>query len=58
MGTTQESEYDPFAAFSDVVAGTTRDPYTDFIAKRRDTPVWKGNVMPVDFLPEGIEVEP
>jgi cytochrome P450 len=40
------------------VAGTTRDPYTDFIAKRRDTPVWKGNLMPMDFLPEGIEVEP
>ena len=58
MSTTQESEYDPFAAFSDVVAGTTRDPYTDFIAKRRDTPVWKGNLMPMDFLPEGIEVEP
>jgi cytochrome P450 len=58
MTTTQESEYDPFAAFSDVVAGTIRDPYTDFIAKRRDTPVWKGHTMPMDVLPEGIEVEP
>jgi cytochrome P450 len=58
MTTTQESEYDPFEAFSDVVAGNTRDPYPDFIAKRRDTPVWKGDLMPMDFLPEGIEVEP
>ena len=57
MSTAQESDYDPFAAFVDVVAGTTRDPYTDFIEKRRDTPVWKGNLMPLDFLPEGIEVE-
>src|SRR3984957_11149961 len=58
MSTNHGAEYDPFAAFSDVVAGTTRDPYTDFIAKRRDTPVWKGNLMPMDFLPEGIEVAP
>jgi cytochrome P450 len=58
MTTTQESEYDPFAAFSDVVAGTTRDPYTNFIVKRRDTPVVKGHTMDVDALPEGIEVEP
>ncbi len=57
MSTTQESDYDPFAAFVDVVAGSTRDPYSDFITKRRDTPVWKGNLMPMDFLPEGIEVE-
>jgi cytochrome P450 len=55
---TAESEYDPFAAFSDVVAGTIRDPYTDFIAMRRDTPVVKGHTMPLDALPEGIEVEP
>ena len=58
MTTTKESNYYPFEAFSDVVAGTTRDPYPDFIAKRRDTPVWKGELMPSDFLPEGIEVEP
>jgi cytochrome P450 len=58
MTTTKDSEYDPFAAFSDVVAGNTRDPYPDFMAKRRDTPVWKGDLMPMDFLPEGIEVEP
>ena len=36
MTTTKESNYDPFEAFSDVVAGTTRDPYPDFIAKRRE----------------------
>ncbi len=58
MSATDEQEYDPFAAFSDVVAGDTRDPYPDFIAKRRDTPVWKGDLMPMDFLPEGIEVAP
>jgi cytochrome P450 len=54
---TQEQEYDPFAAFVDVISGNTRDPYTDFIAKRRDNPVWKGSLMPMDFLPEGIDVE-
>jgi cytochrome P450 len=54
---TQEQEYDPFAAFVDVISGTTRDPYADFIVKRRDTPVWKGSLMPMDFLPEGIDVE-
>src|SRR6202167_5524502 len=58
MTTTEEQEYDPFTAFSDVVAGNNRDPYPDFIAKRRDTPIWKGSLMPMDFLPEGIEVEP
>jgi cytochrome P450 len=58
MNITEEPEYDPFTAFVDVVAGDTRDPYPDFIAKRRDTPVWKGDLMPMDFLPEGIEVEP
>lgn len=58
MSDTEEQEYDPFAAFVDVVAGDTRDPYPDFIAKRRDTPVWKGDLMPMDFLPEGFDVEP
>ena len=27
MTTADAQEYDPFAAFDDVVAGTTRDPY-------------------------------
>jgi cytochrome P450 len=58
MSTAPEQEYDPFSAFSDVVAGDTRDPYPDFITKRRDSPVWMGQLMPLDFLPEGIEVEP
>ncbi|HEX3793333.1 MAG TPA: cytochrome P450 [Acidimicrobiales bacterium] len=58
MTNTAEQEYDPFTAFVDVVAGDTRDPYPDFIAKRRDTPVWKGDLMPMDFLPEGFDVEP
>ena len=57
MSETQEQEYDPFAAFVDVISGDTRDPYTDFIAKRRDTPIWKGSLMPMDFLPEGIDIE-
>jgi cytochrome P450 len=58
MSTATGEEYDPFAAFVDVVAGDTRDPYPDFARRRRDTPVWKGTLMPMDFLPEGIEVEP
>jgi cytochrome P450 len=58
MSTATGEEYDPFAAFVDVVAGDTRDPYPDFARMRRDTPVWKGSLMPMDFLPEGIEVEP
>ena len=58
MTTAGDTEYDPFAAFNDVVAGDTRDPYPDFIAKRRDTPVWKGELMNLDFLPEGFDVEP
>jgi cytochrome P450 len=53
----QEQEYDPFTAFVDVISGDTRDPYPDFAIKRRDTPVWKGSMMPMDFLPEGIDVE-
>jgi len=58
MAITEESEYDPFEAFSDAIAGTTRDPYPDFIIKRRDSPMWLGELMPADALPEGIEVEP
>ena len=50
--------YDPFTAFDDVVAGTTRDPYPDLAAKRRDTPVTKGMTISPDALPEGIDVEP
>jgi cytochrome P450 len=52
-----EQEYDPFTAFVDVISGDTRDPYPDFALKRRETPVWKGSLMPMDFLPEGIDVE-
>jgi cytochrome P450 len=55
---TQEQEYDPFAAFDDAVSGTTRNPYPDFVERRRDTPVWQGHLMSLDFLPEGIEIEP
>ena len=57
MSETQEQEYDPFTAFEDVISGDTRDPYADFRAKRRDTPIWKGSLMPMDFLPEGIDIE-
>jgi cytochrome P450 len=57
MTDTQEQEYDPFTAFVDVISGDTRDPYPDFAEKRRTTPVWKGSLMPMDFLPEGIDVE-
>ena len=58
MVDTQEQEYDPFAAFVDVVSGSTRDPYPDFAEKRRNSPVWKGRLMSMDFLPEGFEGEP
>ena len=58
MAMSDAQEYDPFAAFDDVVAGTTRDPYPDLAVKRRDTPVTKGMTISPDALPEGIEVEP
>ena len=58
MALSDAQEYDPFAAFDDAVAGTTRDPYPDLKAKRRDAPVQKGLTMNPDSLPEGIEVEP
>ena len=57
--TTSDAEnYDPFAAFTDVVAGTTRDPWPALAEKRRATPVSKGLTMPSDALPEGFDVEP
>ena len=58
MAMSDAQEYDPFAAFDDVVAGTTRDPYPDLAVKRRDTPVTKGMTISPDALPEGIDVEP
>ena len=42
MAMSDAQEYDPFAAFDDVVAGTTRDPYADLSLKRRTTPVAMG----------------
>jgi len=58
MAKSDAQEYDPFAAFDDVVAGTTRDPYADLAVKRRRTPVALGMTMSPDALPEGIDVEP
>ena len=58
MALSDAQEYDPFSAFDDVVAGTTRDPYPDLVAKRRDTPVHKGLTISPDALPEGFDVEP
>src|ERR1700721_2736297 len=58
MALSDAQEYDPFSAFDDTVAGTTRDPYPDLMAKRLDAPVQKGLTMNPDSLPEGIEVEP
>jgi cytochrome P450 len=58
MTTSEAQNYDPFAAFTDVVAGTTRDPWPALAAKRRDAPVSKGLTMPRDALPEGFDVEP
>ena len=56
--TSDAENYDPFAAFTDVVAGTTRDPWPALAEKRRATPVSKGLTMPSDALPEGFDVEP
>ncbi len=58
MAMSDAQEYDPFAAFDDVVAGTTRNPYPELAARRRDAPVSKGFTMSPDVLPEGIDVEP
>ena len=58
MTTADAQEYDPFAAFDDVVAGTTRDPYPGLARTRRETPVVKGFVMSPDVLPEGFEARP
>jgi cytochrome P450 len=58
MTTSEAQSYDPFAAFTDVVAGTTRDPWPTLADKRRDAPVSKGLTMPADALPEGFDVEP
>jgi cytochrome P450 len=58
MAMSDAQEYDPFAAFDDVVAGTTRDPYPDLAVKRRESPVAMGHAMSPDVLPEGIDAEP
>ncbi len=58
MVTSDAQEYDPFAAFDDIVAGTSRDPWPDLAAKRRDAPVSKGLTIPPDVLPEGFSAEP
>ena len=55
---TDAQPYDPFTAFDDVVAGTTRDPYPALVEKRRDTPLAKGFTMSPDVLPEGFDLEP
>lgn len=57
--TTSDAQgYDPFVAFTDVVAGTTRDPWPALAEKRRVAPVSKGLTMPSDALPDGFDVEP
>lgn len=56
-GPPAQDDYDPFAAFEDVVAGDVRDPYPDFARRRREEPVWKGSFMNPDILPEGVEIE-
>ena len=58
MALSDAQEYDPFAAFDDAVAGTTRDPYPSLAVKRRDTPVRKDMAISPENLPEGIDVEP
>ncbi len=51
MTTTENKDYDPFAAFVDVVSGDTRDPYPELARLRRESPIWRGNLQPMDFLP-------
>ena len=58
MLTSDAQEYDPFAAFDDVVAGTTRDPWPELARRRREEPVSKGLTIPADVLPEGYSPEP
>jgi cytochrome P450 len=58
MLTSDAHEYDPFAAFDDVVAGTTRDPWPELARRRRDEPVSKGLTISPDVLPEGYSAEP
>jgi cytochrome P450 len=58
MSTSEAQEYDPFAAFEDVIAGTSRDPWPALAAKRRDAPMSKGLTIPPDVLPEGFSAEP
>jgi cytochrome P450 len=47
-------EYDPFEAFDDVIGGDLRNPYPDFAEKRKNTPVWAGNLIGADMMPEGM----
>jgi cytochrome P450 len=58
MVTSDAQEYDPFAAFDDVVAGTSRDPWPELARKRRHEPVSKGLTIPPDVLPEDFSPEP
>ena len=58
MTTSEAQDYDPFAAFDDVVAGTSRDPWPALAEKRRNTPVSKGFTMSPDVLPDGFDPEP
>ena len=58
MAVSEAHEYDPFAAFDDVVAGTTRDPWPALAEKRRTAPVSKGMMISPDVLPEGFDPTP
>ncbi|HEX3333815.1 MAG TPA: hypothetical protein VHS57_05710, partial [Acidimicrobiales bacterium] len=58
MRTSDAQEYDPFAAFDDVVAGTSRDPWPELARKRREEPVSKGLTIDPSVLPEGFSPEP
>ena len=51
-----DDDYDPFAAFDDVIGGTTRDPYPEFAERRRNDPVWCGTLLNTALLPEGFEL--
>jgi cytochrome P450 len=54
---TLSDDYDPFEAFDDVIGGDLRDPYPDFAEKRARTPIWEGNLIGEEMLPEGMALD-
>ena len=58
LDTTADDEYDPFEAFNRAAgAGVVENPYPDFVALRRDTPVAQMDLREMFGLAEGEEPE-